>query len=32
VVEYAQYAGLLLIAGLFVFVFWNDISRWISMG
>jgi len=32
VVEYAQYTGLLLIACLFIFVFWNDISRWIRMG
>jgi len=32
VVEVAQYAGLLLIASLFVLVFWNDISRLVRMG
>jgi len=30
VVEVAQYAGLLLILGLFVFVFGNDIFRWVK--
>jgi regulator of sigma E protease len=29
VVELAQYAGLMIILCLFVFVFWNDISRMI---
>jgi len=32
VVGAAQYAGLILIAGLFVLVFWNDISRILRMG
>ncbi len=32
VVEIAQYAGLLIIASLFVLVFWNDISRLIRTG
>jgi regulator of sigma E protease len=31
-VEMAQYAGLLIILSLFVFVFWNDISRMIRGG
>ncbi|HOX06467.1 MAG TPA: site-2 protease family protein [Planctomycetota bacterium] len=32
VVEIAQYAGLLIIASLFILVFWNDISRLIRVG
>jgi regulator of sigma E protease len=32
VVGAVQYAGLILIVGLFVLVFWNDISRILRMG